>query len=238
MGYSTATVMADPDLMPTTIVKRPRDARLDWSLLAEYRAEVPDAILRVPLRWSTLYDAFASEVAPTARVLDVGANNREMDRQLRARGFRGTYRSMDVSSGTAHDYVDLADVQETFDVVTLKEVAEHLTIAELRAAVDHARRVLVPGGRLVLSTPNPHCVVSWQAWDMTHVQHYPYQDLHALLRLAGFEVRITRLAEPIFGLGLRLPLRLLQHAYRLVHVHCFRPTDFAGTLFAVATRIA
>jgi len=98
--------------------------------------------------------------------------------------------------------------------------------------------VLAPGGKLLLTTPNPHCVVSWQAWDMTHVQHYPYHDLHALLRLAGFQSHVIRLAEPIFGFGLRLPLNLLRHACRLVHVHCFRPTDFAGTLFAIATKPA
>ncbi len=214
-------------------------SQIDWSRLSAFRAEVPAAVLRVPLQWTTLYDAIAAQVAPDARVLDIGANDRGMANELRARGHSGTYASMDVSAGTEHDYRDLADAPDaSFDVVTMKEVAEHLPIPTFRAYAAHAHRVLVPGGRFVLTTPNPHCVVSWQAWDMTHVQHYPYQDLHGLLRLAGFEAQVSRIAEPVFGLGLRLPLNVLRHLYRLWHVHCFRPTDYAGTLFAVATKPA
>ncbi len=49
---------------------------------------------------------------------------------------------------------DLADVDERFDCVTLIEVIEHLSPDEIRALFSEAARLLEPGGRLVITTPN------------------------------------------------------------------------------------
>jgi len=214
----------------------PKTPDIDWGSLAAFRAEVPPTILDLPVAFTTLYDAVAREVAPDARVLDIGANDRELERQLAARGFTGTYRSMDVSRANAHDFHALADVDETFDVVVMKEVIEHLPLPVFLGYLDDLDRIIAPGGSLVLTTPNVFSVVHWESWDMTHCQHYPYPDLYALLRSRGFDASVSRIAEPIFGFGWRLPFALLRHAYRLIHVYCFRPTDYAGTLFAVARK--
>jgi 2-polyprenyl-3-methyl-5-hydroxy-6-metoxy-1,4-benzoquinol methylase len=49
---------------------------------------------------------------------------------------------------------DLGVLRERFDCVTLIEVIEHLLPGELRELFTHVARILSPGGRLVLTTPN------------------------------------------------------------------------------------
>jgi 2-polyprenyl-3-methyl-5-hydroxy-6-metoxy-1,4-benzoquinol methylase len=48
----------------------------------------------------------------------------------------------------------LSGVAEQFDCVTLIEVIEHLTPAEIEALFGHLARLLKPGGKLVVTTPN------------------------------------------------------------------------------------
>jgi SAM-dependent methyltransferase len=50
------------------------------------------------------------------------------------------------------DGEDLPFPNAVFDVVMMNEVVEHLV--EIDHAIEEARRVLVPGGHLILSTPN------------------------------------------------------------------------------------
>jgi 2-polyprenyl-3-methyl-5-hydroxy-6-metoxy-1,4-benzoquinol methylase len=49
---------------------------------------------------------------------------------------------------------DLRRLEDRFDCVTVIEVIEHLAPGEIRELLDHVARVLVPGGKLVLTTPN------------------------------------------------------------------------------------
>jgi 2-polyprenyl-3-methyl-5-hydroxy-6-metoxy-1,4-benzoquinol methylase len=55
---------------------------------------------------------------------------------------------------TLHSITDLGTIDERFDCVTLIEVIEHLSPGEIDALLSQAARLLVPGGRLVLTTPN------------------------------------------------------------------------------------
>jgi len=50
--------------------------------------------------------------------------------------------------------LELGDIGEPFDCVTLIEVIEHLPAHEIQTLFDHFRRMIKPGGRLVLTTPN------------------------------------------------------------------------------------
>ncbi|NOU26813.1 MAG: class I SAM-dependent methyltransferase [Polyangiaceae bacterium] len=49
---------------------------------------------------------------------------------------------------------DLGRVEGTFSCVTLIEVIEHLDPVEIGVVLAHAARLLEPGGRLVITTPN------------------------------------------------------------------------------------
>jgi len=88
-----------------------------------------------------------------------------------------------------------------FDVVTMWDVIEHIpdpigTLAEIR-------RILKPGGRFLLSTPNSKgwqarfWVSHWAGWDVPrHLQVFSPQTLHRLLEETGFEL-VRRLFFPM-----------------------------------------
>lgn len=82
---------------------------------------------------------------------------------------------------------------ESFDAVTLSHVIEHLLDPE--AALATCRRLLRPGGRLVLSTPNCESLgvryfgSSWLHWDPPrHLQLFNPRTLPQLVSAAGLEV--------------------------------------------------
>jgi SAM-dependent methyltransferase len=76
----------------------------------------------------------------------------------------------------------------TFDVVFASNVLEHLTREEVRAFLDEARRVLRPGGRLILVQPNFRYCAAQYFDDYTHVQIFTHVGLSDLLASLGFEV--------------------------------------------------
>lgn len=82
-----------------------------------------------------------------------------------------------------------------FDVVTSIELIEHLTICQSRDHLSQAVRVLRPGGRLLLSTPNyggfwP--LLEWLlnrnaevSYEKQHITHFRAKTLYGLLSQAG-----------------------------------------------------
>lgn len=57
--------------------------------------------------------------------------------------------------------MDGADLQDSFDVVILSEVLEHLSDTAIAAVLSTAHRLLNPGGRLLVTVPN-----GWGAFEM------------------------------------------------------------------------
>lgn len=82
---------------------------------------------------------------------------------------------------------------ETFSLVTMFHVLEHLY--DPPAYVEEAKRLLKPGGHLVVQVPNAACwqfllfADHWNGVDVPrHLIHFKARDLHALLEDCGFEV--------------------------------------------------
>ncbi len=85
-------------------------------------------------------------------------------------------------------------------IVTGFHIAEHLPFPVLESLVREALRVLVPGGLLILETPNPENIVVGTAgffMDPTHERPLPPQLLAFLPEFLGFSrVKTVRLQEP------------------------------------------
>jgi SAM-dependent methyltransferase len=102
-----------------------------------------------------------------------------------------------VQSTTALPYPDA-----TFDLVVAREVIEHIPVAELGPAIAEMKRVLRPGGGLLLTTPSKR-----RRLPDKHFQHFSAAQLRELLGTAGFEVGAVR------GFGW-WPQPLLETGYR------------------------
>lgn len=103
-------------------------------------------------------------VCTAARLLDFGAGDLRLERKFSEAGFAGRYETLDVSEEFPHDYTDLGQVSGPFGAILCLEVIEHLPLAAFDGVVGRLCELLEPGGVLVISTPNPLCVVPmWAA---------------------------------------------------------------------------
>ena len=113
---------------------------------------------------------------------------------------------------------DFPFAEQSFDVVVLTEVFEHLRVNPMRA-LREARRVLRPGGHFILSVPNVsplHRVRFLLGRDyqgdivkefeklerlghMGHFRLYSRNEIERILEYAGFDVEVVRVAGEFPG---------------------------------------
>jgi len=111
------------------------------------------------------------------------------------------------SSGTALPFAD-----RSFDIVTLLDVIEHIPDDEEMQVIAEARRVLRPGGALVISTNTDR-----SATELKHFRHYPIPRFEQLfsglsdLRLVGV---IPYAPTQRFWMALPFTARLLESRLR------------------------
>jgi len=138
-------------------------------------------------------------------VLDVGCGRGELLHLLRERGIKASgiesnaisveaCRSggLDVLHGDALEVLRRAGTSEYGAIVAL-QVVEHWNAETTFAFLREARRVLAPGGRLILETINTDSLSALRAFylDPTHVRPVPPEALRFLAEAAGFgETRI------------------------------------------------
>lgn len=100
----------------------------------------------------------------------------------------------------------------TFDVVTLLDVIEHIPDNDERRVMKEARRVLRPGGRLVVSTNTDRSAREWK-----HYRHYPLERFESLfegfrgVELAGL---IPYFATLRFWMAAPVAWRWVRHRIR------------------------
>lgn len=148
---------------------------------------------------------------PKGKALDLGCGRGEWIELLSEKGFDTLGVDLDDAMLQAckdlHLNVKLADAidcmqslqQESLCVVTGFHIAEHLPFEFLQRLVQEALRVLVPGGLLILETPNPENIIVGSNsfyMDPTHQRPLPPELLKFLPEHYGFErAKILRLQE-------------------------------------------
>jgi SAM-dependent methyltransferase len=205
-------------------------ATISETLKRMYRHRFGEAeIRRKEVLWRTVCGSFLQRyVDPAGTVLDLGAGSCEFINHIEAK----RKIAVDLNPDTkllARDAevlllpsTDLSPVESnSVDVVFTSNFFEHLhTTAELLATLSECRRILVPGGRLVVVMPNIRYVPG-RFWDyLDHHLPLTHLSLTEALVMNGFAtervvprflpytVKGTRLpvAAPLIQLYLRLPI--------------------------------
>jgi len=131
-------------------------------------------------------DVLLDQLGDGGCVLEVGAGDRRMKRALEE-GRNAVYRSLDVDPHGRHDFRDWSEIDEAFDLIFAFEVVEHVEVAALADMLSNVKRVLKPGGRLVLSTPNIYYPPAYLR-DVTHRTPLCFDELGGLVERAGLRV--------------------------------------------------
>jgi SAM-dependent methyltransferase len=127
--------------------------------LIELAKKVPLDLGQRSTRWVTQGKVIARDLVPQARpghrALDVGCREGDQTRWLERKGYEVT--SIDVEK--VYEKTEIVDAEkplpyagDTFDLIWCSEVIEHLEDPAFSAS--EMRRVLRPGGSMVLTTPN------------------------------------------------------------------------------------
>lgn len=203
----------------------------EWSKLFQYRDRIHTRYREV---WDIPLIKRRSEVLrgvlkDGARVLDVGAGMRSTKDEIARLGINVRYKSMDVDRENDHDFYDLGDVQETFDVVTLFEVIEHLSLPDGLAMLKRLADITAENGIIVLSTPNIFNPSRFMR-DATHRTFYAYDEICGLLNLAGFEIKdVYRSFKDAIH-------RYILKVYLCRPLFRFLSIDYAYSIFVVAQK--
>jgi SAM-dependent methyltransferase len=135
-----------------------------------------------------------------------------------------------IEVGDCSDLSRFAD--DSFDVVFASNLLEHLDLDANRALVQHARRVLRPGGRLVLVQPNYRLRPREYFDDYTHVTVFSDRSLPDFLAAEGLVIEHVR--------GRFLPFTMksrLSFGHHLVPLYLRLPyRPLAGQMLVVAAR--
>jgi SAM-dependent methyltransferase len=204
---------------------------LSWSKLHEYRQKIhqgyPEVwdleILRkrFPLILGILHDG--------EKVLDIGASSRDLEGRIKHHYPNLIYKSMDVDREGLHDFYNLEEIQESFDVIFLFEVIEHLELEEGINVLKRIRELLREGGRFIITTPNVFNPSRfWR--DATHKVAYCYDELGGILLANQFQVKaIYRTYNDAF-------LPYFFRVYLMAPFHRYFGIDFAKSILVLAEK--
>ena len=145
---------------------------------------------------------YAAEFRPGGRVLDIGCGPGVFLEALRATGRHAVgvdaspddvaearRRGHEVIQADAIAHLETTD--ERYDGIFCAHLVEHLPAEAAVRLVQGAHRSLLPGGKLVVLTPDVRDleVMTERFWlDLTHVRPYPAVLLAGICRESGFDV--------------------------------------------------
>jgi hypothetical protein len=198
---------------------------MDWANYNDHRKEFLNynSFHEIPLLFKTSFD-FASELAKGKKVLDFGASRRHFEDYCKKNGVElKDYKALDIDKTTKPDYVDINQVKEKFDLITMFATIEHLSPEQATSILQKCAKLT---NEIIITTNN----IYFPAWgffdDITHVKPYSPRTLYALLKDAGFEnINIYR----VYKVG-KVPLFLKDLQAKLTN------HDFSAEIFAHASK--
>jgi len=207
------------------------DRGISWSKLFDYRDKIHQ---KYPEVWDLKilrkrFPLMVENIRDGEKILDIGASDRNLEGRLKRHYPNLIYKSMDVDREQSHDFYSLDEIQESFDVVFLFEVIEHLGLEEGVQLLKRAYDLLDEGGRLILTTPNVFNPSRfWR--DATHKVAYCYDELGGLLLAQGFQIKaMYRTYSDAFH-------RYLFRLYVMAPLHRYLGIDFAKSILVVAEK--
>jgi 2-polyprenyl-3-methyl-5-hydroxy-6-metoxy-1,4-benzoquinol methylase len=172
------------------------------------------------------YAQFARHLGSAVRILDVGCNTgrggvvlRQAKPSAHIEGLEMlAARAVLVPAGvydavTVGDLATMAGAGAQFDALVMGELIEHVPYPALEAFISSAARVLSQGGRILLTTPNPHYLfLRWRGGSVlggAHVSVHCPATLTEVLNHRGFRVvRVEGTGRVSRAIGVRFPLRV------------------------------
>ena len=88
-----------------------------------------------------------------------------------------------------HTYTSLYDIDKKFDIITMWDTIEHLTLDEFLDYLNHIKKIIKKEGILIISTPNIMNIF-YPFWAQpTHIRPYSLDSLTKILESQGFELK-------------------------------------------------
>ena len=201
-----------------------------WSEFYSYRKKIREdypSVFGLTIKKKIL-DVVTEELKNGDKILDVGASDRSLGEKIIGRLPSVVYKSMDIDKAQDHDYYSLDDVAESFDMIILAEVIEHLDFQSGISMLLKLLSLLNSRGKLIVSTPNlfhPN-----RYWDSDHKTPYRYDEISGALLSVGYRVdKIYRIYNDQF-------LRKLFRLYVASPLHKYLDVDFAKSIIVVASK--
>jgi len=207
------------------------DAFDSWSEFYRYRKmfrNSVNSIWKIPIIKREL-PLILAKLKNSSKVLEIGASSSNRYKPGILEAFPGVeYKSMDVDRQTKQDFYSLDDITGQYDLIISFEVVEHLLLNEIMATLKKAYDVTAGNGHIILSTPNifhPH-----RFWDSTHKTPLRYEEISALLMIAGYkDIKVYRKhTEPFLQ-------KMIRHTIGKP-LHKMLDIDFAKTIVVVGRK--
>ncbi len=220
--------MAEKPLTDLTLMARDD---FSWARFYSYRIKVRNiypSVYKIRIK-KKLVDIIKDELEDSLKILDVGAYNRRLCEQFLKINSKIIYKSMDIDKSLPHDYYNLDEIEESFDIIVMSEVIEHLDFEEALNTLQKLRNLLADNGKIIISTPNIHHPNSFFR-DVTHKVPYRYDELGAVLLYSGFKIdKIFRVYNDQF-------FKRLFRIYIASYLHRYLDIDFAPSIVIVGRK--
>ena len=120
--------------------------------------------------------SFLSQQSPTQFVRQLGVDILPEQIEYATKNFGKPYREFRKISASS----GLAEINESFDCITLIEVIEHLPQSEAQSLLKEICRMTKPGGSFVFSTPNYISLWPFLEFYLNHFGDINYEEQHIL----------------------------------------------------------